>query len=121
MSTATLRAPGSFEQPLESYGSGVSWAAIVAGAFVASALSFALMALGAGVGLSSVSPWPSSGLSVSRIAPAAIVWIILVQAASCALGGYLAGRLRTKWVSVHTHEVILRDTAHGFLVWPWVS
>ena len=33
------------------------------------------------------------------------------------MGGYLAGRLRTKWVSVHTHEVYFRDTAHGFLVW----
>jgi hypothetical protein len=33
------------------------------------------------------------------------------------MGGYLAGRLRTKWVNVHTHEVYFRDTAHGFLVW----
>jgi len=89
----------------------------VAGAFVAAALSFSLMALGAGMGLSSVSPWPSSGSTLSRIAPGAVVWIILVQALSCALGGYLAGRLRTKWVAVHTHEVYFRDTAHGFLVW----
>ena len=107
----------SVEQTLESSGSGVSWAAVVAGAFVAAALSFSLMALGAGMGLSSVSPWPTSGLAASRIAPAAIFWIVLVQAVSCALGGYLAGRLRTKWVSVHTHEVYFRDTAHGFLVW----
>jgi len=116
MATATLPA-SRIEQPVESSGSGVSWPAVVAGAFVASALSFSLMALGAGMGLSSVSPWPSSGLSASRIAPAAIIFIILVQAASCALGGYLAGRLRTKWVSIHTHEVFFRDTAHGFLVW----
>jgi len=47
----------------------------------------------------------------------AILWIAFVQAASCAMGGYLAGRLRTKWVAVHTHEVYFRDTAHGFLVW----
>ena len=33
------------------------------------------------------------------------------------IGGYLAGRLRTKWVGVHTHEVFFRDTAHGFLAW----
>jgi hypothetical protein len=90
---------------------------VVAGAFVAAALSFSLMALGAGMGLSSVSPWPGSGSTLSRIAPGAVVWIILVQALSCALGGYLAGRLRTKWVAVHTHEVYFRDTAHGFLVW----
>jgi hypothetical protein len=40
-----------------------------------------------------------------------------MQLAASALGGYLAGRLRTKWVSVHTDEVYFRDTAHGFLAW----
>ena len=29
----------------------------------------------------------------------------------------MAGRLRTRWVSVHTHEVFFRDTAHGLIVW----
>ena len=33
------------------------------------------------------------------------------------MGGYLAGRLRTRWATIHTHEVYFRDTAHGFLVW----
>ena len=33
------------------------------------------------------------------------------------MGGYLAGRLRTKWATIHTDEVYFRDTAHGFLVW----
>jgi hypothetical protein len=33
------------------------------------------------------------------------------------MGGYLAGRLRTKWVQLHTDEVHFRDTAHGLLVW----
>ena len=32
-------------------------------------------------------------------------------------GGYVAGRLRTRWVGVHTHEIFFRDTAHGFLAW----
>ncbi len=113
-----ISTPEVFGAPsLEAPRSGVSWAAVAAGAFVAAALSFSLMALGAGIGLSSISPWPSSGLSTARIAPGAIVWIVLVQAASCALGGYLAGRLRTTWVAVHTHEIYFRDTAHGFLVW----
>lgn len=97
--------------------SGVSWSAVLAGASVAAALSFSLMALGAGMGLSALSPWPTSGLAASRIAPAAIFWIALVQALSCGMGGYIAGRLRTKWVAAHTHEVFFRDTAHGFLVW----
>jgi len=97
--------------------SGVSWSAVMAGAAVAAALSLSLMALGAGMGLSALSPWPTAGLAASRIAPMAIIWIALVQALSCAMGGYIAGRLRTKWVAAHTHEVFFRDTAHGFLVW----
>ena len=101
----------------EASSSGVSWAAVLAGAFVTGALSLILMALGAGLGLSSLSPWPSAGLSASRVAPLAILWITLVQVVACVMGGYLAGRLRTKWVALHTHEVYFRDTAHGFLVW----
>lgn len=101
----------------ESPVSGVSWAAVIAGAFVAAAIGFLLMALGAGMGLSSISPWPRPGLAAVRIAPGAVVWIILVQLFASALGGYVAGRLRTKWVNVHTHQVYFRDTAHGLLVW----
>jgi len=33
------------------------------------------------------------------------------------MGGYLAGRLRTKWHIIHDDEVHFRDTANGFLVW----
>jgi hypothetical protein len=73
------------------------------------------MALGTGIGLSALSPWPS--VNASRVGYGAIVWLILVQIAASAVGGYLAGRLRTRWVAVHTHEVYFRDTAHGFLVW----
>ena len=40
-----------------------------------------------------------------------------MQAIASGMGGYLAGRLRTKWVAVHTDEVFFRDTAHGFLTW----
>jgi hypothetical protein len=97
--------------------SAVSWPAIIAGAFVVSALSLILLALGTGVGLSSISPWTNQGISASTVGKGAIVWMILVQIIASAMGGYLAGRLRTKWVAVHSHEVYFRDTAHGFLVW----
>ena len=97
--------------------SGVSWAAVVAGAVAAAALSLILLALGSGVGLSSISPWSAAGDSASRIGTTAICWLIASQLLASAMGGYLAGRLRTKWVTVHTHEVYFRDTAHGFLVW----
>lgn len=101
----------------EAYSSGVSWAAVIAGAFVAAALSLILLALGTGIGLSSVSPWSNVGASAATISKAAIVWLIVVQIIASAMGGYLAGRLRTKWATIHTDEVYFRDTAHGFLVW----
>jgi hypothetical protein len=40
-----------------------------------------------------------------------------VQWLSSGLGGYLTGRLRTKWVGIHTDETFFRDTAHGFMAW----
>jgi hypothetical protein len=101
----------------EAYSSGVSWPAVIGGAFVAASLSLILLTLGTGLGLSSVSPWSNMGASATAIGAGAVVWLILTQIVASAMGGYLAGRLRTKWPSVHTDEVYFRDTAHGFLVW----
>jgi hypothetical protein len=81
------------------------------------ALSLILLALGAGLGLSSISPWANMGASSSTIKASAILWLILAEIFSSGFGGYLAGRLRTKWTSVHGDEVYFRDTAHGFLAW----
>jgi len=101
----------------EGNSSGVTWPAVIAGAFVIAALSLILLALGTGLGLSSVSPWAGVGLSSSKIGTAAIVWMIVMQILSSSMGGYLAGRLRTKWSHIHSDEVYFRDTAHGFLAW----
>jgi hypothetical protein len=103
--------------PVESSTSAVSWGAIIGGAFAAAALSLALVALGSGLGLSSVSPWENAGASAKTIGIAGAIWLALMQLISASVGGYVAGRLRTKWVNVHTDEVFFRDTAHGFLVW----
>jgi hypothetical protein len=111
------------EQPIlssarnEAHSSGVSWGAVIAGAFVAAALSLALLALGTGIGFSAVSPWANTGASAARIGRTAIAWLVLMQLIASSAGGYLAGRLRTRWVNIHTHEVYFRDTAHGFLAW----
>src|SRR5450759_924062 len=117
--TAVSREPGFADTSVknEAPSSGVSWPAVLAGAFAAAALSLSLLALGAGIGLSSVSPWSNMGASASAIGIGAIVWLIVTQMLAATLGGYLAGRLRTKWVNIHTDEVYFRDTAHGFLVW----
>src|SRR5688500_471214 len=101
----------------EAQASGVSWGAVAAGAFVAAALALILLLLGAGLGLSAISPWANEGASAKTVGVAAIVWMIAVHLISSAMGGYLAGRLRTKWVNVHTDEVYFRDTAHGLVSW----
>ncbi len=100
----------------ESAHSAVSWAAIFGGAVVAAGVTLILVALGAGLGLSAVSPW-GGGASATTFTVAAAIWIIVTQWLSAGVGGYLTGRLRTRWVSTHTHEVFFRDTAHGFVVW----
>jgi hypothetical protein len=103
--------------PLDASSSGVSWGAVIGGAFVAAALSLILLALGTGLGLSSISPWSNSGISTTTLGMAAVIWLIVAQIMSSAMGGYVAGRLRTRWANVHTDEVYFRDTAHGLLVW----
>ncbi len=101
----------------EANASGVSWAAVIGGGVVTTALSLILLALGSGLGLSSVSVWSNVGVSTSTLSTAAIIWLIVMQLISSSMGGYLAGRLRTKWTTIHTDEVYFRDTAHGFLAW----
>ena len=96
---------------------GISWSSIIGGAVAAAAIAVILLALGSGVGFSSISAWPGRGLSAAAFGVTGAVWLIVVQWLSSALGGYLAGRLRTKAVGVHTDEVFFRDTAHGFLAW----
>src|ERR1035441_11038979 len=95
----------------------VSWAAVVAGAVAAAALTLVLLAFGAGMGFSSVSPWGNSGVSTTTFQISAGIYLIVVAMLASTIGGFIAVRLRTKWVGVHTHEVFFRDTAHGFLAW----
>lgn len=97
--------------------SAVSWGAIIGGAFVITSTGLILIALGSGLGLASVSPWQGSGVSATTFGVMTAIWLIVVQWIASALGGYMAGRLRTRWTGVHSDEVWFRDTAHGFLAW----
>lgn len=99
------------------HASAVSWAAILAGAAGAAALSLILLVLGTGLGLASVSPFSGEGASATTFGVATVVWLIFVQVAASGMGGYLAGRLRTRWAATHTDEAYFRDTAHGFIAW----
>lgn len=104
-----------------SVSSAVSWGAIAAGAAAGASLSLILLILGVGLGLSSVSPWAREGISATSFGVSTIIWLTLTQLLSSAMGGYLAGRLRTKWLDTHIDEVYFRDTAHGFLAWAVAS
>lgn len=102
-------------------GPAVSWGAIFAGAFAASALSFVLLAIGAAFGLSVTSPWDFTGGDAGETAAAigigTAVFLIVVHALASGIGGYLSGRLRSKLIGLRGDETYFRDTAHGLVVW----
>lgn len=112
------------EQPVagvEASNSAVSWGAILAGAIASCALTLVLLSFGTGVGFAVVSPWGRSGVSTTTFEIGTGLYFIVMAMISSAIGGYLAGRLRTKWTGLHTDEVYFRDTAHGFLAWALAS
>jgi hypothetical protein len=116
--TAPVRDPTAVN---ESSLSAVTWPAIFAGACGAIALSIVLGSLGAGLGLTSISAWPNVGATATTFTISTGIGLIVVQWLSSALGGFITGRLRTKWTGLHTHEVFFRDTAHGFLSWAFAT
>jgi hypothetical protein len=100
---------------------GVSWPAVAAGAVVSCALTVVLIAFGIGLGLSVVSPWSGVGVSASTFKIGTGLYLIVIAMLSSSIGGYIAGRLRTRWIGVHSDEVYFRDTAHGFVAWAFAS
>lgn len=125
MSSTILSTPtgrDSFDTSVVGAPSGaVSWGAIFAGAAGAAALSLILLILGVGLGLSSVSPWSGQGITAATFGVSTILWLTITQLAASGMGGYLAGRLRTRWLHTHADEMYFRDTAHGFLAWAVAS
>lgn len=117
--TGALEAPASV-RPLATAalsGHGVSWGAIFAGAAASAALSLILAVLGVGLGFSAISPWADNGTSATAFGMGSAIWIAFTAIAASGLGGYIAGRLRTRWDGLHGDEVYFRDTAHGFIAW----
>jgi hypothetical protein len=103
--------------PAPAVQSAVSWPAIFAGAAAAAAVSVILVALGSGLDLLAVSPWFPADASLTAFTVFTAIWFIVIQWVAAGVGGYLAGRLRTRWIGTHTHEVFFRDTAHGLITW----
>jgi hypothetical protein len=112
------RADEAIAGPVTAHGrSAASWGAIFAGALVAVAASLILLSLGAGFEFASVSPWADRGVSATTFSVTTAIWLIVTQWISACLGGYITGRLRTRWIGTHGHEVFFRDTAHGLVTW----
>src|SRR6186997_3504091 len=99
----------------------ISWGAVIGGAVVAAAMSLFLLALGVGLGLSSISPWSDQGVSATTFHVGAGVYLVAVAMLASTVGGYLAGRLRASWAGVHNDEIYFRDTAHGLLAWAFAT
>ena len=113
----TLHPDNNYPKGLISTNSAVAWCAVFAGAVASAALSLILLFLGTGFGLTLVSPWSSEGISAAGFGVSSILAITAISLLASAMGGYLAGRLRTRWVDAPRDEVFFRDTAHGFLSW----
>jgi hypothetical protein len=74
----------------------ISWGAAIAGALLASALSFVLLTFGWRWGCRWSRPGPvplrpPNGLAL------AVFWVVAQQIGSFLAGGYIAGRLRSRW------------------------
>ncbi len=95
----------------------LGWGPVLAGAIAAASISFLLLTFGSAVGLSLTSPWPNAGARLWVVALAVAWWVVAVQIGSFAAGGYLAGRMRSRWGESSTEEGQFRDSAHGFMVW----
>src|ERR1700684_2073127 len=96
---------------------GVSWAAVAAGAVASCALTLVVLAFGVGLGLSVVSPWGGAGVSATTFKIGTGLYLVVIAMLSSSIGGYIAGRLRSRWIGVQGDEVYFRDTAHGFVAW----
>src|ERR1700687_5427788 len=100
---------------------GVAWGAVAAGAIVSCALTLVVLAFGIGLGLSVVSPWGGSGVSATTFKIGTGLYLVVIAMLSSSIGGYITGRLRSRWIGVHSDEVYFRDTAHGFIAWAFAT
>jgi hypothetical protein len=102
---------------LQDADSAVSWKAILAGTTATLAVTMILVAFGVGIGFSMISPWGDQGVSATTFTVTGAVYLFCVSMLASTIGGYLAGRLRSRWATVNEHERYFRDSAHGFVVW----
>jgi hypothetical protein len=104
--------------PLEAPTIFLSWRAVIAGALVAAALSLVLITFGSAIGLSVASTAPTWRDTSSTLAMLSGLYLLLTSVVSFGCGGYVAGRLRTRWTgTLHNEFVEFRDGTHGLVSW----
>lgn len=97
----------------ESY---LEWGAVLGGAAVATAISVVLTQFGAAAGLGLGEPTLAAGGASWQVLAAGL-WVVLIALASAVAGGYIAGRMRSRFGDASAEEVEFRDGAHGLVVW----
>lgn len=94
----------------------VDWGAIAVGTVIATAITLIMSGFGAALGLSLTSV-TGSGLSAVGLSIAAGLWMLWVALSSLIAGAYVTARLRRRAGDANSHEVMIRDGAHGLAVW----
>lgn len=94
----------------------VDWAAVFAGAVVATGVAVVMTTFAAALGLGSVSVGEDGGISWWWLIITALFVVVSMVAAN-ALGGYIAGRMRRPVGTASSDEVTVRDGINGLTVW----
>lgn len=94
----------------------LEWGAVCGGVAVAAAITVILMQFGAAVGLSAGDVQLADGSTSWNVLVAGL-WMAVVALASSMAGGYIAGRMRSRWGDAKADEVEFRDGVHGLVVW----
>ncbi|CFX08996.1 conserved membrane protein of unknown function [Candidatus Filomicrobium marinum] len=95
----------------------LDWAAVVAGAVIATAMSLLLTMFGSSVGLFVASPWSENGISAESIGIIAAIWFAFTYIYSIGMGAYFTGRMRARMSGFKSDETGFRDGANGLVVW----
>lgn len=94
----------------------LEWGAVWGGSVIAIATSTVLGQFGATGGLALGDPMLANGEPSWQVLVASL-WLFLMALASSAGGGYIAGRMRSRWNDAAKEEVEFRDGVHGLAVW----
>lgn len=94
----------------------MDWPAILSGAAIAAGAMVVFTGFTAAIGLGSVSAEPGEGLGTFATILVGL-FAFISTLASYALGGYVAGRMRTPVSGIAADETRARDGVHGLTVW----